>query len=157
MPSVNDASTSAPTPEGSPEFSRVPSNSLLANAWSAMAGTDARMPHEKTTAYARKLLDEIQAAREHLEMLLAENDATVTVTVTTAVPMDDLLRVKVIHKGEEMFNAPIQLVEQVDPSILGGIILETPGRRYDASIKAQLASVHKALLTQDHEGGAQYV
>ena len=85
-----------------------------------------------------------QVAKQYKEYLDAE-DKTVSVTVTTAVPLDDDLREKVIAKAEKDLNAPVYLVERVDPSIIGGIMLEARGKRYDASVRAQLANIRKTL------------
>ena len=43
------------------------------------------------------------------------------------------------------FGASIYLVERVDPSILGGIVVETRGHRYDASVRAQLTYIKNKL------------
>ena len=84
------------------------------------------------------LLEEV--AKRYKELLDAQ-DTTVSVTVTTAVPLDDDLRAKVRAKAESDLNAPVYLVERVDPSIIGGIMLEVRGKRYDASVRAQLANI----------------
>ena len=70
---------------------------------------------------------------------------TVSVTVTTAVPMDDDLRAKVRAKAQKDLGLPVYLVERVDPSIIGGIMLEVRGKRYDAAVRAQLANIRKTL------------
>lgn len=85
-----------------------------------------------------------QVAKQYKEYLDAE-DKTVSVTVTTAVPLDDDLRGKVCAKAEADLKAPVYLVERVDPSIIGGIMLEARGKRYDASVRAQLANIRKTL------------
>ena len=55
--------------------------------------------------------------------------------------MDDDLRAKVRAKTEADLNAPVYLVERIDPSIIGGIMLEVRGKRYDAS-RARPARQH---------------
>lgn len=85
-----------------------------------------------------------QVAKQYKEYLDAE-DKTVSVTVTTAVPLDDDVREKVRAKAEADLKAPVYLVERVDPSIIGGIMLEARGKRYDASVRAQLANIRKTL------------
>lgn len=85
-----------------------------------------------------------QVAKQYKEYLDAE-DKTVSVTVTTAVPLDDDLREKVRAKAEADLKAPVYLVERVDPSIIGGIMLEARGKRYDASVRAQLANIRETL------------
>lgn len=89
-----------------------------------------------------RLIDEV--AKQYKQYLDAE-DKTVSVTVTTAVPMDDELRAKVRAKAEKDLDAPVYLVERIDPSIIGGIMLEARGERYDASVRAQLANIRKTL------------
>ena len=85
-----------------------------------------------------------QVAKQYKEYLDAE-DKSVSVTVTTAVPLDDDLREKVRAKAEADLKAPVYLVERVDPSIIGGIMLEARGKRHDASVRAQLANIRKTL------------
>ena len=85
-----------------------------------------------------------QVAKQYKEYLDAEAK-TVSVTVTTAVPLDDDLREKVRAKAEADLKAPVYLVERVDPSIIGGIMLEARGKRHDASVRAQLANIRKTL------------
>ena len=84
--------------------------------------------------------------------LLDKSDDTVSVDVTTAVPMDDEMRERVREKCRKDFDAPVYLVEHVDPSILGGIILEAKGHRRDASVKAQLINVRKKLSSANMGG-----
>ncbi|WP_321970671.1 F0F1 ATP synthase subunit delta [Paratractidigestivibacter sp.] len=95
------------------------------------------------------LIDEV--SKQYKE-LLDNEDKTVSVTVTTAVPMDDELRAKVKAKAEKDLNAPVYLVERVDPSIIGGIMLEQRGKRYDASIRAQLSNIRKKLSSSFNGG-----
>lgn len=88
------------------------------------------------------LLDDVN--RQYRD-LLDTQDETVSVTVTTAVPLDDELRGQVIARAQAEFNAPIYLIERVDPSILGGVILEGRTKRYDASVAAQLVNIRRKL------------
>jgi F-type H+-transporting ATPase subunit delta len=92
-------------------------------------------------------LDLIEQVAKHYKEILDTEDKTVSVTITTAVPLDEELRQKVRTKAEKDLNAPVYLVERVDPEILGGVILEARGKRYDASVKAQLANIRKTLAS----------
>lgn len=105
-----------------------------------------RMKKEHDT----ELLDQVY---ENVRVLLDAEDETVTVDVTTAMPMDADLRKKVRDKCEADFKAPVFLVEHVEPSIIGGIILEAKGHRRDASIRAQLVGIRKTL-SSSFMGGA---
>ena len=79
---------------------------------------------------------------ETVERLHRESGLTV-VLVTHF--MDEALRAKVREKAEHDLDAPVYLVERVDPAIIGGIMLEVRGKRYDASVRAQLANIRKTL------------
>ena len=46
--------------------------------------------------------------------LLEEEDKTLTVTVTTTMPLDDELRAKVTEKLEKNFNTQVYLIERVN-------------------------------------------
>lgn len=96
----------------------------------------------------------IKKVYAQLQTLVAADDTTVMVTATTAVEMDDELREKVLAKAHEMFDAAIYLVERIDPNILGGIVLEAKGQRYDASVRAQLANI-RTTLSSTFMGGAE--
>ena len=65
-------------------------------------------------------LDLVSDVERAYNELLESEDETVSVTVTTAVPLDDDLR---------------------------AIILEAHGKRFDASVKAQLANIRKTLTS----------
>ncbi|MDO4848581.1 MAG: F0F1 ATP synthase subunit delta [Coriobacteriia bacterium] len=92
-----------------------------------------------------------QVSKQYKEYLDSE-DKTVSVTVTTAVPLDDDLREKIKAKASADLNAPVFLVERVDPSIIGGIMLEVRGKRYDASVRAQLSNIRKTLSSSFNGG-----
>ncbi|QOY60768.1 F0F1 ATP synthase subunit delta [Thermophilibacter immobilis] len=90
-------------------------------------------------------IDLVEAVSKQYKEFLDARDNTVLVTVTTSVPMDDELRAKVRAKAEKEIKASVYLVERVDSSIIGGIMLEARGKRYDASVRAQLANIRKTL------------
>lgn len=69
----------------------------------------------------------------------------VEATVTTARPLTDELRqelVDYIKRVEE--SNDIRLSELVDANLLGGVIIETPGKRFDASVSTKLKRLRSA-------------
>ena len=98
----------------------------------------ARMRDEQNLPLLEQVYGELR------EMLNAEDD-TVYIEVTTAVPMNAELRKKVHDKCAADFNAPVFLIEHVEPKIIGGIIIEANGHRRDASVRAQLANIRRTL------------
>lgn len=88
------------------------------------------------------LMDEVyRTFKERLD----SGDLTISVDVTTAVPLGDELRAAVKQKCEQDFDRPVYLVEHVEPKILGGIIIEARGHRRDASVRTYLMNIRKTL------------
>jgi F-type H+-transporting ATPase subunit delta len=70
-----------------------------------------------------------------------------TVEVTTAVPMSDSLRQSIRSKVmASATGSEIELKEQVDPSILGGFVLQMDDKLFDASIRRDLHDVKSQFL-----------
>ena len=65
--------------------------------------------------------------------------------VTTAKPLSSDQRRKLIDKLRRMTGKEIQLKENTDPSVLGGVLLEMDGRRYDNTIRHRLGDIRQAI------------
>lgn len=77
--------------------------------------------------------------------MVDEEKEVVGVHVTTAVPLDDALRDMIKQKCESDLEARVFLIEHVDPTIIGGIILSARGQRRDASVRMQLETARKVM------------
>ncbi|TXF91272.1 ATP synthase F1 subunit delta [Neolewinella aurantiaca] len=71
-----------------------------------------------------------------------------TVNVTSATALDDssLQTIKSQLAAAGKTEANIEIVTKVDPSILGGFILEFDGKVYDASVAHKLNEIRKELV-----------
>ena len=76
------------------------------------------------------------------------------VEVVTAVELDDALRDKIRKKLSADLGRDIVLREKVDPSIIGGIVMSTQGKRIDASILSHLEAA-RAVLSTIPSGGEE--
>lgn len=74
------------------------------------------------------------------------------VDVTTVVELDDNLRTVITEKAESDLGRDCVLVEHIDPSIQGGIIMKTGGRYVDASVRSQLDRA-RLVLKEKTDGG----
>jgi len=77
--------------------------------------------------------------------LVAEKRGVVVAEVSTAHPLSDLqeqqLRARLIESGFGNVN----IVKQVDPSLLGGLVVKIGGRLYDSSLKSRLQRLQYAM------------
>ena len=98
------------------------------------------------TVFERGQLDLLPQIASAYRMVTATDEDVVGVTVTTAVPLDDeLRRTAITEKCEADLKRKVFLIEKVDPSIIGGLILEARGQRRDVTVKTQLRAAREAL------------
>ena len=108
-----------------------------------------------TELVQRDQFDILPAIADAYRTMTEEDDEVVGVTVTTAVPLDDALRASLIERCERELGRKVFLIEHVDPSIIGGIVLEARGQRRDISVKTRLRAMRDNLASiHPHEGGA---
>ena len=67
------------------------------------------------------------------------------VKVTTSVPLGDSLRNKLKAKLEAVMKKSVTLTETVDPSIMGGIVINYGNTMMDGSVKTKLEAVQKQI------------
>ncbi|MDE7302206.1 MAG: ATP synthase F1 subunit delta [Oscillospiraceae bacterium] len=67
------------------------------------------------------------------------------VKVVTSVPLEDGLKSKLKAKLESVYKKTVILDETVDPSIMGGIVLNYNGAMMDGSVKSRLEAIQKQI------------
>lgn len=84
---------------------------------------------------------ELELLVRDIEDVLAEKGVTVA-DITTAFPLTDTVRDEVLS----LIGGKAQLRERVDPSVLGGVKIDIPGRRYDGTIRRKLTALRAKQL-----------
>ncbi len=90
---------------------------------------------------------------EHLDEIIRaytqmadEVAGRVRATVTTARPLDPAMASRVKASLSSTTGKDVILTEEVDPDVLGGMVVRIGDTVYDASIKARLTNLEQALL-----------
>lgn len=65
--------------------------------------------------------------------------------VTTAVPLSDGQTIQIRKRLSELTGKQVNVMHQVDPSVLGGIRLEYEGRELDGTLRQRLDGIQKTL------------
>lgn len=65
--------------------------------------------------------------------------------VTTAVKLSEDQKEKLIRKLKQMSGREVVLKEKIDPSVLGGVLLEMDGKRYDNTVLSRLNSIRQVM------------
>jgi len=94
----------------------------------------------------RCALNEYEGCLAAFKALYNQEHGIVEATVTTAVPLDDEQRARLAEKLSAMTDKTVSLVEKIDESLMGGVLLEMNGQRYDNTLKNRLKSIHSAMI-----------
>ena len=105
--------------------------------------------------FERGQLDLLPQIVATFKEMTEEDEDVVGVTVTTAVPLDDELRRTITETCEGDLVRKVFLIEKVDPSIIGGFVLEARGQRRDVSVKTQLRAAREALVSTSITNGGE--
>jgi F-type H+-transporting ATPase subunit delta len=70
--------------------------------------------------------------------------------VTTAVALDDHLREHILSYLRQETGKTIELSEQIDPSIIGGYLLQIQDRQIDETISSKLDTLKLKLIDQSY-------
>jgi F-type H+-transporting ATPase subunit delta len=84
----------------------------------------------------------------------------VDVHVRTAVPLTPALRQRLEQTLATSTGRKPTLIEKVDPSVIGGLVVEVQGRKIDASVASRLHDLSAALLaraSREIHSGKAYV
>lgn len=84
--------------------------------------------------------------KKEYDKLYNEQKNIIKVVARTAVPMEDEAKIKLSKVLGEKLEKTIELSNQVDPSIMGGVVLRIEDKLIDGSLKGQLEDIGKALV-----------
>lgn len=103
---------------------------------------------------AHQLAAYVVVHRKHKDLSLIIGDIARNLTefghtvayVSSARPLEASLRKLVERKVTELEGkATIEIIESVEPALLGGVVIETPNKRYDASLATKLKRLKQAV------------
>lgn len=95
----------------------------------------------------RKLLPSRDAFVEDVIALARDIVGHHEARVTSAVPLTADERASLAMSLEKRFGGTVALEERADASLIGGMVVETDGWRFDASVKGKIHRLQKALAT----------
>jgi ATP synthase F1 delta subunit len=85
--------------------------------------------------------------RRRFDELWAEANKRLEVTLTSAVELDQSVVDEVGKEVERQTDMTIDLQAEVDPEILGGIVLKVGNRVLDASVRSKLEKLRKEVAS----------
>ncbi len=96
----------------------------------------------------RRRIELIRMIGRSLRRLLNRREDKVEVTLTTAVPLDGSQEEAIAKDLQAMLQAQPLLRTQVDPGIIGGMVLQVGDKVMDASLRKQLDKLRQQVIAR---------
>jgi F-type H+-transporting ATPase subunit delta len=91
---------------------------------------------------------EIEEIQEEFERLIAREARVLELELTTAVELSDQEAAKVVSQIEDASGRRVEATRRVDPSIIGGIVVQAGSQRLDASVRGRLNRLRQELTAR---------
>lgn len=83
---------------------------------------------------------------EEYKKMFNKHENIISVTAITAVPMEENSKTKLITVLQEKFKKTIELTNNIDEKIIGGVLLKVEDKLIDGTLKGQLESMGRAIM-----------
>ena len=93
-------------------------------------------------------IGEIEEIGREFERLCAAEEGVLKVELTTAVKLTDKDAEAIVKQIEGASGRIVEATRNVDPDLVGGIVLEVGSRRLDSSIRGRLERLRQELITR---------
>lgn len=98
------------------------------------------------TLITNKRIHLLGEVAQNFNQLYAQSQGEQVAKVTTAVPLTEDLKVKVLAKVKELTGKDASIVSIIDESIIGGFILRVGDIQYNASIANKLNKLKREFI-----------
>jgi F-type H+-transporting ATPase subunit delta len=126
----------------SPYFSSEEKRDAVAKV---VTGADERLVNFLELLAERHRMPAMPRIRRAFEALWAEEHKLLAVSVTAAVELDEELVKSIGERIEEQTGRTVELSSEVDPDVLGGLIVRVGNMVLDASVRNRLERIRKQV------------
>jgi F-type H+-transporting ATPase subunit delta len=138
--------------EGSPELRNLLRNPQI-DARAKRAGLDAVFGEADPVflnflrvAADKGRLGELDEVHREFERLIAEEERVLKVDLVTAHELSDAEAAEIISKIEQASGRRVEATRSVDPSLIGGMVLQAGSFLADASVRGRLDALRHELV-----------
>ena len=90
---------------------------------------------------------QLEEISREFERLVAEHEGIVHAELTTAIELSDDEARDLLAQIEKASGRKVEATRRVDPSLIGGIVLQVGSLRLDASVRGRLERLRRELAT----------
>ena len=92
-------------------------------------------------------IGEIEEMAREFERLVAREERRIEVDLTTAYELADDEANELIRQIEQSSGRKVEATRHVDPSLIGGLVLQAGSLRLDASVRGRLERLRRELVS----------
>ena len=90
---------------------------------------------------------EIEEIAREFDRLVAREERRLDVELTTAFDLSDAEAEQIVRQIEEASGRKVDATRTVDPSLIGGLVLQAGSLRVDASVRGRLERLRRELVS----------
>jgi F-type H+-transporting ATPase subunit delta len=91
---------------------------------------------------------EIEEIAREFDRLVAAQERRIKVELTTAYELSDADAQEIVRQIEQSTGRTVEATRSVDPSLIGGLVLQADTLRVDASVRGRLERLRQDLVTR---------
>jgi F-type H+-transporting ATPase subunit delta len=93
-------------------------------------------------------IGELEEIAREFDRLIAAQERRVKVELTTAYPLSDDDADDIVRQIEEATGRTVEATRNVDPGLIGGLVLQADTLRVDASVRGRIQRLRQELVTR---------
>ena len=93
-------------------------------------------------------IGEIEEIAREFDRLIAAQERRVKVELTTAYELSDEDADDIVRQIEQSTGRTVEATRRVDPSLIGGLVLQADTLRVDASVRGRIERLRQDLVTR---------
>ena len=92
-------------------------------------------------------IGEIEEIAGELDRLVAAEERRLNVELTTAYELSEEEAQRIVRQIEQATDRTVEATRKVDPSLIGGFVLQAGSMRVDASVRGRINGLREELVT----------
>jgi F-type H+-transporting ATPase subunit delta len=114
---------------------------------SLLDGGDERFVNFARLLAEKNRIAEVVDIQREFERLIAVEERVLELELTTAVELSDEEAQKIVGEIEKSAGRKVEATRLVDPSLIGGLVVQAGSLRLDASVRGRLNQLREELTT----------
>jgi F-type H+-transporting ATPase subunit delta len=126
---------------------QLDSRAKIAVVEDVAAGSDRLVRNALLLLVEKGRAGEIEEVVREFEALVRNAERRLEVELTTAVPLSEEDAARLVGDIERAVGRPVDAQRRVDPSVVGGVVLQVGSLRLDASVRGRIDRLRRELAS----------